>query len=262
MIDTQQQYELTNFGYIKMLGSTIELLVNELMRHKTSSQDKSNSVHTSRFNNKLECMQKSLKQLENWDQIKIKVSKTLESLLNQAKTKIIVLGKSQPFNLTVLSQESNQGMGSQVGDRRSSVPRNLKNQTHSNRIKLSQSFSESDKMTLKDLEQEIPVKSNPTRKEVKMQILKSRIPKPNSLKKPSKIPKPKINSKSKIEKATKISLPCSSNISFTPSKLDEGCSQFGELEKDNNSHPGSSTCAYSDYFAEEVIFEDPEEDSL
>lgn len=262
MIDTQQQYELTTFGYIKMLGSTIELLVNELMRHKTSSQYKSTSVHTSRFENKLECMQKSLRQFENGDQIKIKVSKTLESLLSQAKTKIIVLKKAQPFNLTVMSQECNQGMGSQVGDRKSSIPRNLKNQTPPDRKKLSQSFSESDKMTLRDLEQEVPVLTNHTRKEVKMQILKSRIPKPNSIKKPSKIPKPKVNSKSKIEKATKIRLPSSSNISFTPSKLDEGYSQFGELEKDNNSHPGSSTCAYSDYFAEEIIFEDPEEDTL
>jgi hypothetical protein len=219
MIDIQQQSdsnELTTYGYIKMLGSTIELLVNELRRHKTNSQDKGTSVHSSRFNNKLDCMQKSLKQLENSDLIKVRVSKTLDSLLGHTKPRAVTLGRSQNISISCMMQESNQGMGSQIDDLKSVLAQKPANRKEFTRDKLSQSFSGSDKMILKKLEQEIPVINS---HKTAITMLKSRIPKPTGLKVPSKIPKPKTitSTNNKFLTETKISLPSSCNIiSFSP----------------------------------------------
>lgn len=90
-------------------------------------------------------------------------------------------------------------------------------------------------------------------------------PKRRSLKTPSKIPKPtKVGlGGSKSEPVSAASIIKSSNlVSFSPGKLDAGFDTPGDMEKEHSSQPGSSTCAYSDYFIEDIIFEDPEEDSL
>jgi hypothetical protein len=221
MIDIQQQSdsnELTTYGYIKMLGSTIELLVNELKRHKTNSQDKGTSAHSSRFNNKIECMQKSLKHLENSNQIKVTVSKTLDTLLIQAKPRAGTLGKSQNISISCMIQESNQGMGSLIDDLKSVPVQKPTNRKLFSRDKLSQSFNASDKMVLKELEQKIPVF---TSQKPAITMLNSRIPKPSGLKVPSKISKQKTktitSTNDKFLTETKISLPSSSKIiSFSP----------------------------------------------
>lgn len=265
-IQQQANYcDFQQFGYIKTLNDTIKLLVGELVRVKGSTNSNKASAFVSRFNCKVECVHKVLTQMEKNQDWKEKVSDSLKPLLDsinsQTSQQTAKLSKpvlqartqSQPLNKSFAHSEPE--IPSLIGVTKS------ENSSKSGSINTSFDMSIPDVELLVDLPKvEKRVQIAPLSSSASAKIKGSKIPriKPTGLKMPTKV----LHRVSKKPEAGPYVPKTCKVVSFSPGKLDTDDEEGHELGGENFSQPGSSTCAYSDYFPEDVIVEEPEEESL
>lgn len=257
--------DFQNFGYIKALNDTIKLLVGELVRVKGSTNLNEASAFVSRFNSKLECTHKVLTQMEKTQDWKEKVSNSLKPLLNtncvQVSQQAIKLSKptlqtrtqSQPITKSFVQDESVIPSLINVTKSENSSKSGSLNSSYDGSLP---SFEQLD--NLQTVEKRVQKEISPTSSTAK--ALRSKIPKikPTGLKTPTKVLH-RVSQKPEAE----TYVPKTWNlVSFSPGKLDIDNGEGTELSGEDFSHPGSSTWAYSDYFPEDVIVEEPEEETL
>lgn len=223
--------------------------MTELVRLKTTTQGSQPSAFGSRFNIKLGCVQKYLKNMEASIPSEESISNLLEPLLKLQKEGFStpVVTDTVPLRKKLTFDESlnNKPIGDMKVVKKSKIskPGFSKSKTHvSSTTQLCNEMMEAT--------------TQQSARRMKTEKV-SRIPKPkvSKLKTPTKVVEQTNFGFSRKEMGSNL-------VTFSPGKLDSCLDAPVELDKESWSQPGSSTCAYSDYFAEDIIVEDPEEDSL